>query len=322
MNKSKVFRTTALSAAVAALVGSIGVANATEPCGDFGECKALVEINSSDGDIGFHFLMDGDNLIYGSLFNPDRRKIFVYWPRRELRRQTSTELFQESAEPLCYDPTTDDDEDNDDEDFVTLAEFTDRWEDGTYYFFGLNSDYEWQRGTSELTFNLPAAPIELDWDVEDDEHEPGELEYEISWEAGTDLGECSGELDELVPDVVADPATVPVAQWEVVLEVDIDEEDIESPEDQAVANSKYVVRIPGDAEELEIEVPDDFIETLPEDTPAKMEIGAIGFDDNATFSEEDEICLNDTDPDGTYDEDEDAVLNGCGFEVEVEDGED
>ena len=163
MKTSKVLATTALGAAIAALAGSGVVANATEPCGDFGECKALVEINASDGDIGFHFLMDGDSLIYGSLFNPKHRKIFVYWPRRELRQQTSTELFQESAEPLCYDPTTDDDEDNDDEEFVTLAEFIDRWDDGTYYFFGLNSDWEWQRGETELTFDLPAAPAELEF---------------------------------------------------------------------------------------------------------------------------------------------------------------
>jgi hypothetical protein len=33
------------------------VARAAEPCGDFGECKALIEINATDGDIGFHFLM-------------------------------------------------------------------------------------------------------------------------------------------------------------------------------------------------------------------------------------------------------------------------
>jgi hypothetical protein len=77
---------------------------------------------------------------------------------------------------------------------------------------------------------------------------------------------------------------------------------------------KYVVRIPGDAEELEVEVPDDYLETLPDNTPAKAEVGAIGFDDNATFSEVDEICLNDTNPDG----DEDG-LNGCGFEVEEDD---
>ena len=308
MNMKRAMSTTVLAAAIGALVGTgAGVANATEPCGDFGECKALVEINAEDGDIGFHFLMDGDSLIYGALFNPRHRKIFTYYPRRELRRQTSTELFQESAEPPCSEEVAEDGDD-----VVTLADFIRRWDDGTYYFFGINSDWEAQFGQTELTYNLPAAPDDLEWEVE--EEEPGEFEGEISWEPGDDLGECSDGMDMLS----TAPEDVPVAMWEVVLEVDIDEDE-EDEEYLAVANSKYVVRIPGNAEELEVEVPDDYLETLPDDTPAKVEVGAIGFDDNATFAEEGDICLNDTDPEGTYDEEEEAVLNGCGFEVEEDD---
>ncbi len=323
MNKKRIMSTTVLAAAISALVGgAAGVANATEPCGDFGECKALVEINAEDGDIGFHFLMDGDAVIYGAVFNPHHRKIFTYYPRRELRRQTSTELFQESAEPPCSDEVAEEGDD-----VVTLRQFTRRWKTGYYYFFAINSDWEAQWGKTKLTFDLPAAPDDLEWDVEEDE--PGEFEGEISWAPGDDLGECSDELDDLIDEgVVADPEDVDVAIWEVVLEVDIDEDDIETPEDQAVANSKYVVRIPGDADELEVEVPDDFLETLPPNTPAKVEVGAIGFDDNATFAEEGDICLNDDDPEGTPgldpdpeegEEPEEVLLNGCGFVVEEED---
>ena len=48
-----------LKAGIAVALGTgATVATATEPCDDFGESKALIEINSSDGDIGFHFLMD------------------------------------------------------------------------------------------------------------------------------------------------------------------------------------------------------------------------------------------------------------------------
>lgn len=302
MKIKKVTSTTVLAAAIAALVGGgAGVANATEPCDDFGECKALVEINASDGDIGFHFLMDGDALVYGALFNPRHRKIFTYYPRRELRQQTSTELFQESAEPPCNPEEADEDED-----VVTLADFIDRWDDGTYYFFGINSDWEAQFGETELTFNLPAAPAEVEYESEEDDE--GDIEGEISWEPGEDLGECSDGMD-MLPMA---PADVPVAIWEVVLEPDVEDGNL-------LGSMKYVVRIPGDAEELEVEVPDDYLETLPDNTPAKAEVGAIGFDDNATFSEIDEICLNDTSPDGIYDPDEDALLNGCGFEVEEDD---
>lgn len=320
MNMKKVMSTSVLAAAITGLVGGgAGIANATQPCDDFGECKALVEINASDGDIGFHFLMDGDALIYGALFNPKHRKIFTYYPRRELRRQTSTELFQESAEPPCSDDVAEEGDD-----VVTLAEFTNRWRTGTYYFFGINSDWEPQFGESELTFDLPAAPADVEYEAEEDDE--GDIEGEISWDEGDDLGECSGDLDKLVRyGVVADPEDVDVALWEVVLEPDVEDGDI-------LGSMKYTVRIPyadeyGVPTEREVEVPDDYLETLPSDTPAKAEVGAIGFDDNATFSEVDEICLNDTDPEGTLgpnpdpdeeDGDEEVLLNGCGFVVEEE----
>ena len=298
--------TTVLASAIAALL--CGTASATEPCGDFGECKVLVEINSSDGDVGFHFLMDGSDLRYGALFNPKFRKIYSYGARRELAQQFVTETFNESAEPLCWYPEPEDDEYG--EPVVTLEEFIDRWMDGTYYFFGIGDDWEKSFGQSELTFNLPAAPADVEWETEMD---GDDIEGEISWEAGSDLGECADEDDiaELVADGVLpmDPADVPVVAWEVVLEPDVEDGD-------PLGGMKYVVRIPGNADEFEVEVPDDYLETLPENTPAKVEVGAIGEDDNATFTETDEICLNDTDPLGTYDEDEDAVLNGCGFEVD------
>jgi hypothetical protein len=277
MNRNKTV-TTALTAAMGILIGS-NVA-ATEPCGDFGECKVLVEINASDGDIGFHFLVDGDNLRRAALFNPNHRKLFSYMTRRELGEQYLTETFAESAEPLCFDPETDDDDENDDEDFVTLEEFLDRWDAGTYHFFGIGDGWELSFGASELTFNLPAAPAELEYE-----------EGEISWLRGEDLGECSEGM-ELLP---TPPAEVPVAVWEVVLEPDVD---------GIVGSYTYVVRIPGDAEELAIEVPEDYLETLPDNTPVKIEVGAIGIDDNATFSEEDEFCVNETEE------------NGCGFDEE------
>lgn len=288
MKTKQLIATSALGAAIGLLTA--GNAVATEPCGDFGECKVLVEINSSDGDIGFHFLMDGDDLRHAALFNPRHRKLFSYVTRRELGKQYLTETFAESSEPLCFDPTTDDDDENDDEDFVTLPEFLDRWNAGTYRFFGVSDGWELSFGQSELTFNLPAAPVELEYEEEMD---GGDIEGEISWERGDDLGECSAGM-ELLPMA---PEDVPVAAWEVVLEPDVD---------GIVSTYKYVVRIPGDADELEVEVPDDYLEMLPDNTPVKIEVGAIGFDDNATFTEEGDICVNETED------------NGCGFDEDEE----
>lgn len=253
-------------------------AGAVEPCGDFGECKVLIEINATDGDIGFHFLMDGDELRAAVLYNPNRHRIFAYTVHRQLREQTLTETFAESAEPLCFDPTLDDDPDNDDEDFVTLEDFIDRWPVGTYRFVGINEDGEQSFGAAELTFNLPAAPVRLRYQEEPDDDS---VEGSISWLPGRNLGECSDGMNALP----MHPADVPVKLWEVVLE----------PEVEGFGESlTYVVRIPGDTEELEVEVPDDYLESLPPNTPAKIEVGAIGFDDNATFSEKGDFCLNKT----------------------------
>ena len=110
-------------AVLAAVLPSLSsVAGATEPCRDFGECKALIEINSSDGDIGFHFLADGDDLVSGKIKNPQKESIFNHRTRGEFAEQFITELFGESAEPLCWD----DPEADPDEDIVTLEEFLDR----------------------------------------------------------------------------------------------------------------------------------------------------------------------------------------------------
>lgn len=261
---------------------------ATEPCGDFGECKALVEINSSDGDVGFHFLSDGDELAISRLFNPDREVIFTARGRNELEEQTFTELFLESAEPLCFDPLTDDDPENDDEDFRTLEEFVELWIPGTYIFVGFDEDGERSVGRTELGFDLPAAPQNLSY--------AGGV---ISWTAGDDLGECAdaGRLQGLVDMgmLPEHPQDVRVAAWEIVLEPDVEDGD-------PVADEIFSIRVSGDADVLSVTVPFEYISGLPEDTPAKVEIGAIGDGDNATFTEVDGICLNEVE--GCDDEDD------------------
>lgn len=52
------------------------VATAREPCGGLGECKVLIELNTTDGDIGFHFLLDGDDLTRTKVLNPSKERIY------------------------------------------------------------------------------------------------------------------------------------------------------------------------------------------------------------------------------------------------------
>jgi hypothetical protein len=257
-----------------ALGASASIVTATEPCGDFGECKALIEINSTDGDIGFHFLMDGDDLISARLTDPRGAKVFEDQAKGPLSKQKLTETFAESAEPLCWaDPDADPHEE-----IVTLEEFLQRWAAGNYRFSGMGENGEKSVGVTQLTHNLPAAPASVDFN--------GSV---ISWTSGDDLGRCAStaELDALVAMGVLPmhPEDVAVAAWEIVLEPDVEEGD-------PTAKLKYTIRVAGDISPKQVTVPADYLASLPEDTAVKIEVGAIGSDDNATFTEVDGFCVN------------------------------
>ena len=226
----------------------------------------LIEINSTDGDIGFHFLMDGDDLNSARIHDPNGVKVFEDKAKGPLREQKLTETFAESAEPLCWE---DPDEMDDWEDIVTLDEFLERWTAGTYVFSGKGDDGEKLTGETELTFNLPAAPMNLDFD--------GSV---ISWAAGVDLGNCS-EGSGASAD--GDFTLVTPAAWEVVFEPDV-------ADGNPTGQLKFTVRVP--LSQTSVAVPQEYLDSLPDDTPAKFEVGAIGADDNATFTEMDGICVN------------------------------
>ena len=295
MNGKISFATLLRAAAIALLIvgATATAATATEPCDpDFGECKVLIEINAEDGDIGFHFLADGDDLIKAALFDPHFRKVFFDSAHGPLRDQYMTEMFVESAEPLCFEENGE----GEDELVVTLEEFLDRWRDGIYRFYGINADHELVRGYTVLTYKLPAAPADLDFDPETGE---------VTWADGDDLGECADAeyLDTLVPWLLPmHPQNVTVDEWEIVVEPDLEDGD-------PVGSLKFSVRVAGDFDEgggHSFTVPSDYLDSLPDNTPVKLEVGAIGGEDNATFSEADEFCVNDTGGEGG--------LDGCGFE--------
>mgnify|MGYP001825613857 CR=1 FL=1 len=272
------FKVLQVAAITIVILGTVTtIAMATEPCGDFGECKALIEINSSDGDIGFHFLMDGDDLLRATLRDPNDVKVFQDQAKGPLIEQKLTETFAESAEPLCWaDPEADEDEES-----VTLEEFLDRWTAGIYVFSGMGEDGEKSEGTTDLTYMLPAAPGNVDFD--------GSV---ISWTAGDDLGHCASysDLADLVSAGVLPehPEDVVVDAWEIVFEPDVDDGD-------PTGQLKYTIRVAGDVNPKEVTVPWDYLASLPDDTPVKVEVGAIGGGDNATFTEEDGFCVNEED---------------------------
>ena len=262
------------------------VATATEPCNDedgLGECKVLIEINATDGDIGFHFLMDGDDLIKSEVRNPNGFKIFEAIAKKEEREQFMTETFVESAEPLCWDDPEADPEDL--EDVVTLVEFLELWTPGFYEFVGRGEEGEMVSGETELTYLIPAAPANVMFNVR---------KNVISWDAGVDLGKCATEaqLDVLStgPDAVlpTHPRDVMVDAWEVVFEPDVEDGD-------PLGQLKFTIRVSGNLDDfspLRVTVPKEYIDSIPDDTLVKIEVGAIGGEDNATFTEIFDICVN------------------------------
>jgi hypothetical protein len=275
--KAKGLISTSLRAAAGAVLvlgAGTSTVEATEPCGDFGECKALIEINATDGDIGFHFLMDGDDLNSARIADPNGVKVFEDQAKGPLLEQKLTETFAESAEPLCWlDPEADPDEE-----IVTLEEFLERWTAGTYVFSGMGDGGEKSIGETELTHELPAAPASVAFD--------GSV---VTWAAGDSLGQCASaaELDALVTAGVlpVHPEEVAVAAWEIVLEPDVADGD-------PTGNLGFHVRVPGDIANQAVTVPADYLASLPDDTPVKIEVGAIGVDDNATFTEVGGFCVN------------------------------
>jgi hypothetical protein len=166
-----------------------------------------------------------------------------------------------------------------------LAEFLELWTPGEYTFEGSGDDGEKSEGETELTFALPAAPEDVDFD--------GSV---ISWSLGDDLGYCAdgaaaiaaleNEFEDfsLLTSPVA-PGGDGIEAWEVVLEPDVCDGD-------PLGALKFTVRLPGNISPLEVEVPAEYLASLPGNTFVKTEVGAIGGEDNATFTEEGDFCVN------------------------------
>lgn len=256
------------------LLGIHSNASATEPCQDFGECKVLVEINSTDGDIGFHWLADADDLGALRIDDADGNKVFENKAYGPLKEQHLTETFGESSEPLCSDALKEEDDDV----VVTVEEFVRRWPDGQYDLTGRSDDGEKLSGSTRLTYYLPAAPENLTY---------MNGSAMVTWTPGSALGACATQ-EELANMVSAGilpehPMNVPLAAWEVTLEVEDD------------SNLSFTVRLP--VGQTGITLPLWFLDALESNTPAKIEVGAIGGNpvvddnDNATFTESN-ICLN------------------------------
>lgn len=233
---------------------------------EFDEVKVLVEINATDGDVGFHALADAGEWRFFRLTDPNGDKLVSVKAKKGLRDQGLTEEFFESAEPLC-EP----DPEKPDERVVTLAEFVERFPAGMYRFLAVSLEGDFFISDRELTYELPAAP---DIAMTEDMIFP-EGPVVIMWEPGTDLGEACHDEDLINAGSIADPAAVPVVGWEVVVEVDDDE----------APQRVFSAQVP--PEQTFVTVPEDFLQQFLDlgFSEFKFEVGAIEASGNQTFSE-------------------------------------
>lgn len=265
--------------------------NGTSEPTDFAETTVLIEINATDGDVGFHSLLDADAWTEARINGPDGEKLFKEQAVGVLAEQGLTENMFESDEPLCAP-----DPEEPDAEVVPLSAFIERFSEGTYTFNALTREGEELEGTAELTYALPAAPDIIGFD--------GTM---VTWQPGTDLGRCQD--DELVSNgTIPDPGGVEVVGWEVV---------VEPADDEAVDPLRvFSVQLPAEAPNM-VTVPAEFIDAYraEEVTEFKVEVGAIEASGNRTFSEE-EFALESTD-ETTDETDDTGESDGEGAETDA-----
>ncbi len=133
-----------LAAAMASLMAAPITGFADEDEVPFDEARLFFELNDTDGDLGIHAKVDGDEWRYLEIEDPHDRKMMNIWIRGRLRRQGLTELFFESAEPTF--------------DELAPARFFRRFPEGEYDIEGYTLDWEERESEVYLSHVIPAAP--------------------------------------------------------------------------------------------------------------------------------------------------------------------
>jgi len=110
----------------------------------FDEARLFFELNDTDGDLGIHGKVDGDEWKYLEIEDPHDRRMLNIRVRGRLKRQGLTELFFESAEPTF--------------DELDPDKFFKRFPQGEYDIEGVTLDGEERESEVYLSHVIPAAP--------------------------------------------------------------------------------------------------------------------------------------------------------------------
>ena len=127
--------------------------------------KLYIEHNSTDEDTGVHGLFDGVDWTTLCVFDPRGRQILEVEPKRQLRRQSISGIFFESAEPP--------------NDEVPIERILARFPEGNYSVRGRTSEGGRLTGTAIFTHAIPAGPVIIH--PQDGDVVPAS-DLEVSWE--------------------------------------------------------------------------------------------------------------------------------------------
>lgn len=111
---------------------------------EFEEAQLYFELNDTDGDLGLHGLIDGDEWKKLEISDADEHKLMSILVRGQLRQQGMTELFFESGEPRF--------------DELSAEEFFERFPEGTYEIEGVTLEGDELDGEVEISHVMGAPP--------------------------------------------------------------------------------------------------------------------------------------------------------------------
>lgn len=193
----------------AAMVGFAPLSAADDDEEPFDEARLFFELNDTDGDLGIHGKIDGDEWKRVEIEGPDDRRLMNLRAIGRLKRQGITELFFESAEPTF--------------DELDPKVFFKRFPEGWYEIEGVTLDGEELESEVYLSHVIPAAPAEVTVngeasaeDCDADDLPEVNAPVTLAWEAVTTAHE------ELGRDTGSSLAAhgISVLYYEVVVEID------------------------------------------------------------------------------------------------------
>ena len=189
----------------------------------FTEAQVLLQLNDTDGDLGFHARIDGEPWTRLYIEDPREKTLLKLHLKGRLKRQGLTEFAFESAEPTF--------------DELDPKVFFKRFPEGEYEIEGRALEGGEMESTSVLSHVIPAAPanlmvsgepapedcdgdipvasdpIVISWDPVESSHadlgKPGDIEvdsYEVAIE---------GETIDITLDVEGDVTEVELAPWTI-----------------------------------------------------------------------------------------------------------